>query len=57
MDQEAEGLSKLNPGRDPVLGTANLSYEVTRGNIAGQIEDLSMMVAVEGLIPDRRVSP
>jgi hypothetical protein len=35
---------------------ANLSHEVTRGTIAGQIKALSMIVAIEGLIPDRRVS-
>ena len=54
MDQEAEGPGKLYPGRDPTLGAANLSCEVTRGNIAGQIKDLSMIVAIEGLISDRR---
>jgi hypothetical protein len=30
---------------------------VTRGIIAGQIRALSMIVAIEGLIPDRRLSP
>jgi hypothetical protein len=30
---------------------------VTRGTIAGQIKALSMIVAIEGLIPDRRLSP
>jgi hypothetical protein len=30
---------------------------VTRGSIAGQIKALSMIVAIEGLIPDRRLSP
>jgi hypothetical protein len=61
VDQEAEGLRKLNLGRDQVLARlwelANLSHEVTRGSIAGQIRALSMIVAIEGLIPDRRVSP
>jgi hypothetical protein len=61
VDQEAEGLRKLNLGRDQVLARlwelANLSHEVTRGIIAGQIRALSMIVAIEGLIPDRRVSP
>jgi hypothetical protein len=61
VDQEAEGLRKLNIGRDQVLDRlwelANLSHEVTRGIIAGQIRALSMIVAIEGLIPDRRLSP
>jgi hypothetical protein len=61
VDQEADGLRKLNLGRDQILARlwelANLSHEVTRGIIAGQIRALSMIVAIEGLIPDRRVSP
>jgi hypothetical protein len=61
VDQEAEGLRKLNLGRDQVLARlwelATLSHEVTRGIIAGQIKALSMIVAIEGLIPDRRLSP
>jgi hypothetical protein len=61
VDQGAEGLRKLNLGRDQVLARlwelANLSHEVTRGIIAGQIRALSMIVAIEGLIPDRRSFP
>ena len=61
VDQEADGLRKLNLGRDQILARlwelANLSHEVTRGIIAGQIKALSMIVAIEGLIPDRRSSP
>jgi len=61
VDQEAEGLRQLNLGRDQVLARlwelANLSHEVTRGSIAGQIRALAMIVAIEGLIPDRRSSP
>jgi len=61
VDQESEGLRKLNLGRDQILARlwelANLSHEVTRGIIAGQIRALSMIVAIEGLIPDRRLSP
>jgi hypothetical protein len=65
VDQEVEGLRKLNLGRDQILARlwelANLSHEVTRGSIAGQIKALAMIVAIEGLIPsgtmnDRRVS-
>jgi hypothetical protein len=56
-----EGLRKLNLGRDQILDRlwelANLSHEVTRGIIAGQIKALAMIVAIDGLIPDRRLSP
>jgi len=65
VDQEANGLRKLNLGRDQVLDRlwelATLSHEATRGSIAGQIKALSMIVAIEGLIPSgmnaRRLSP
>ena len=61
VDQEAEGLRRLNLGRDQILARlwelANLSPEATRGIIAGQIKALAMIVAIEGLIPDRRLSP
>ncbi|MDX6457453.1 MAG: hypothetical protein QOJ51_3702 [Acidobacteriaceae bacterium] len=65
VDQEAEGLRKLNIGRDQILTRlwelATLSHEATRGTIAGQIKALSMIVAIEGLVPSgmnaRRFSP
>ena len=61
VDQEAGGLRMLNLGRDQILARlwelATLSHEATRGTIAGQIKALSMIVAIEGLIPDRRFSP
>jgi hypothetical protein len=61
VDQEGEGMRKLNLGRDQILARlwelATLSHEVTRGIIAGQIKALAMIVAIEGLIPDRRHSP
>jgi hypothetical protein len=61
VDQEAEGLRKLNLGRDQILARlwelANLDSEATRGTIGGQVRALSMIVAIEGLIPDRRVAP
>jgi hypothetical protein len=61
VDQEAEGLRKLNLSRDQILTRlwelATLSHEVTRGTIAGQIKAMAMIVAIEGLIPDRRLSP
>jgi hypothetical protein len=66
VDQEADGLRKLNVGRDQILARlwelAKLSHEVTRGSIAGQVKALAMIVAIEGLNPsatmnDRRLSP
>jgi hypothetical protein len=57
VEKEVDGLRKLNLGRDQVLARlwelANLSHEVTRGFIAGQIKALSLIVAIEGLIPGR----
>jgi hypothetical protein len=61
IDQEVEGLRKLNLGRDQILARlwelANLSHEVTRGIIAGQIKALTLIVAIEGLIPGRPSPP
>jgi hypothetical protein len=73
VDQEAdlsrravEGMRKLNLGRDQILARlwelATLSHEATRGSIAGQVKALSMILAIEGLIPSgtmnaRRFSP
>ncbi len=58
IEQQTEGLRPLNPGREQVLGRlwelANLSSEMTRGSITGQVKAMSMIVAIEGLIPDRR---
>src|ERR1700733_14617379 len=60
-EQETEGLRRLNLGREQVLARlweiANLSPEMTRGSITGQGKALSMIVAIEGLIPDRRAVP
>jgi hypothetical protein len=50
VDQEADGLRKLNVGRDQILARlwelAKLSHEVTRGSIAGQVKALAMIVAI-----------
>lgn len=55
-----EGLRKLNIGRGQILARlwelAALSPEATRGTIGGQIKAMSIIVAIEGLIPDRRLS-
>ena len=57
VQQEAEGLRRLNLDREQVLARlweiANLSPEMTRGSITGQVKALSMIVAMQNLIPDR----
>ena len=61
VDQEADRLRKQNLSRDQVLARlwelAHLSPEMTRGSITGQVKALSMIIAIEGLLPDRRFSP
>ncbi len=58
---EAEGLRALKAGRDQILARlwelATLNPETTRGSMTGQIKALAMIVAIEGLIPSRRLSP
>jgi hypothetical protein len=61
VGRAVEGLRNLNLGRDQILTRlwelANLSSEATRGSIAGQVKALAMIVAIEGLIPNSRLSP
>ena len=58
VDQDAAGLRQLNLGRGQILTRlwelAKLSPEATRGSITGQVKAISMIIAIEGLIPDRR---
>ncbi len=58
VQQEAEGLHRLNLDREQVLARlweiANLSPEMTRGSITGQVKALSMIVAMQNFIPDRQ---
>ena len=58
LAQEAEAMRTRNAHREQILARlwqlANLDPEATRGSIAGQIKAMSMIVAIEGLIPDRR---
>jgi hypothetical protein len=58
VEQETGGLRQQNLWRQQVLDRlweiANLPAEVTRGSISGQVKAISMIVAIEGLIPDRR---
>lgn len=61
LAQEAlDGPRKLNFGRDQILNRlwelANLPSEATRGSITGQVKAIAMIAAIEGLIPDRRLS-
>jgi hypothetical protein len=60
VQQEAEGLRRLNLDREQVLARlweiANLSPEMTRGSITGQVKALSMIVAMQNFIPDRRAT-
>jgi hypothetical protein len=57
VQQEAEGLRRLNLDREQVLARlweiANLSPDMTRGSITGQVKALSMIVALQNFIPDR----
>src|ERR1700677_3822496 len=55
--QETEELRRRNQGRERVLARlweiADLDPEMTRNSMSAQIKALSMIVAIEGLIPDR----
>jgi hypothetical protein len=57
---EAEGLRQASITREQVLARlweiARMSPELTRNSVTGQIKALSMIVAIEGLIPDRRAT-
>ena len=57
-DQEKERLRRQEQRRKQVLDRlweiANLSSEMTRGSITGQVKAIQMIVAIEGLIPDPR---
>jgi hypothetical protein len=57
VQQEIDEVRRLNLGRDQVLARlweiANLDPESTRNSMSAQIKALSMIVAIEGLIPDR----
>ena len=58
VEQEAEGLRQQNTVREKVLlrlwEVANMGPEMTRNSITGQVKAIAMIVAIEGLIPDRR---
>jgi hypothetical protein len=58
VEQDTEEPRRFNVGRDQVLARlweiANLEPERTRNSMSAQVKALSMIVAIEGLIPDRR---
>src|SRR5271168_1674648 len=58
VQQEADGLHRLNLDREQVLARlweiAKMSPDMTRGSVTGQVKALSMIVAMENFIPDRR---
>ena len=57
----AEGLGRQSISREQVLTRlweiAKLSPEMTRNSVTGQMKALSMIIAIEGLIPDRAHKP
>ena len=61
VEQDSQELHQQDLSREQVLArlweVANLSPEMTRGSITGQVKALAMIVAIEGLIPDRRAVP
>jgi hypothetical protein len=58
VEQDTEELRQFNLSRDQILARlweiANLDPERTRNSMSAQVKALSMVVAIEGLIPDRR---
>jgi hypothetical protein len=58
VEQDTEELRRFNRSRDRVLARlweiADLDPEKTRNGMSAQVKALSMIIAIEGLIPDRR---
>jgi hypothetical protein len=58
VGRAVEGQHRLNLDREQVLDRlweiANLSPEMTRGSITGQVKAIAMIIAMENFIPDRR---
>jgi hypothetical protein len=58
VELDTQELRRFNVGRDKVLARlweiANLDPEKTRNGMSAQVKALSMIIAIEGLIPDRR---
>jgi hypothetical protein len=57
-EEDTEKLRRFNLNRDRVLARlweiADLGPEKTRNGMSAQVKALSMIIAIEGLIPDRR---
>ena len=57
VQQEVQGRQRFNLDREQVLSRlweiANLSPEMTRNSVTGQVKALSMIVAMQNFIPDR----
>jgi hypothetical protein len=57
VEQDTQELRRFNLSRDQVLARlwdiANMEPERTRNSMSSQVKALSMIVAIEGLIPDR----
>jgi hypothetical protein len=60
LQQQSEEQRRLNLGRERVLARlweiADLDPDMTRNSMSAQIKALSMIVAIEGLIPDRNTN-
>jgi hypothetical protein len=60
VEQDVDEQNRLNQTRDRVLARlweiANLAPEMTRGSMSGQVKALSLIAAIEGLIPARRAA-
>jgi len=58
VEQDTQELRRFNLSRDQVLtrlwDIANMEPERTRNSMSAQVKAISMIVAIEGLIPDRR---
>jgi hypothetical protein len=56
-ERAVDGLHRLNLDRERVLARlwelADLSPEMTRGSITGQVKAISMIIAMQNFIPDR----
>jgi hypothetical protein len=59
VEQNTGELPRFNVGRDQILRRlweiANMDPETTRSSMSAQVKAISMIVAIEGLIPDKRV--
>src|ERR1700677_2960257 len=57
---QQQPVEQFNVSRDQVLtrlwAIANMEPERTRNSMSSQVKEISMIVAIEGLIPDRRVA-